>query len=86
MGLATISWLLFKLGIVLYLIASALSRQDKTGLSIFSILLRLVLAVLILLKLPMIANSALIFTLLYLAFHHFGAARIFESARTPKTG
>ncbi|MDP6842575.1 MAG: hypothetical protein QGH73_12925, partial [Rhodospirillales bacterium] len=74
-ALAALGWLLFKLAVVLYLVASALSRQDKSGLSTFGIVLRLVLAVLILLKIPLIANSALVVTGLYLIFHHLGVAR-----------
>jgi TRAP-type uncharacterized transport system fused permease subunit len=68
--MTALSWLLFKLGVVLYLAASGLSRQDKYGLSPFDIALRFVLAVLILLKLPIIANAALVMSGLYLAFHH----------------
>jgi TRAP-type uncharacterized transport system fused permease subunit len=71
----TLSWLLFKLVVVLYLVASALSRQDKTGLSLGGIVLRMVLAVLILLKLPIIANSALAVTAVYLIYHHLIGAR-----------
>ncbi|MDP6427599.1 MAG: TRAP transporter large permease subunit [Rhodospirillales bacterium] len=79
--LAALGWLLFKLVVVLYLVASALSRQDKSGLSMFGIVLRMVLAVLILLKVPLIANSALVVTGLYLIFHHLGGGRFF--ARKP---
>jgi TRAP transporter 4TM/12TM fusion protein len=70
-----LSWLLFKLVVVLYLVASALSRQDRTGLSVGGIVLRIVLAVLILLKLPLVANSALAVTGAYLIYHHLSGAR-----------
>ncbi len=70
-----LSWLLFKLAVVLYLVASALSLQDKTGLSFFAIALRLVLAILILVKISPIANSALVVTALYLIYHHLLGAR-----------
>jgi TRAP transporter 4TM/12TM fusion protein len=75
---AALTWLLFKLSVILYLVASALSRQDKYGLTTFDIGLRFVLALLIILKLPLIANSALVVTALYLAFHHFGGGKILE--------
>jgi TRAP transporter 4TM/12TM fusion protein len=75
---AALTWLLFKLGVILYLVASALSRQDKYGLTTVDIGLRFVLALLIILKLPLIANSALVVTALYLAFHHFGGGKILE--------
>jgi TRAP transporter 4TM/12TM fusion protein len=71
-NLAALSWLIFKLITALYLVASALSRHDKARLSVFDIALRLVLAVLILLKVPMLANAALGVTVLYLAWHHIG--------------
>lgn len=75
--LASLSWLLFKLMLMLYLVATALSQQDKFGLSGLEIALRIVLAALLLLKVPLIANTALVITLLYLAFHHFGVGRLF---------
>jgi hypothetical protein len=75
--LASLSWLLFKLMLMLYLVATALSQQDKFGLSVLEIALRIVLAALLLLKVPLIANTALVITLLYLAFHHFGVGRLF---------
>lgn len=68
--LAQISWLLFKLGVVLYLVASALSRQDRFGLSALGVGLRIVLAVLILMKIPSISIGALIVTAVYLVYHH----------------
>ena len=84
-SLAAISWLIFKLVVVLYLVASALSRQDKTGLSTIGILLRLLLAVLILLKIPVISIFALIVTAIYLAFHHLVAPRLSAAARPSET-
>ena len=75
-NIASLSWLLCKLGVMLYLVATALSRQDKFELSYFDIGLRLVLAALILLKIPVIANTALVITVLYLAFHHFGGGKV----------
>ena len=74
--LAGLSWLLCKLAIMLYLVATALSRQDKFALPTFEVILRLVLAALILLKISAIANTALVVVGLYLAFHHFGGAQL----------
>ena len=71
-NLSALLWLLFKLLVVLYLVASALAAHDKARLAKFEIVLRLALAVLILLKIPVIANTALIVAGLYLAFHHIG--------------
>ena len=67
---ASLFWVLAKLGVMLYLVATALSRQDRYPLNTFEIILRFVLGVLILLKLPAIANTALIFTVIYLLYHH----------------
>ena len=81
--MGALSWLLFKLIVVLYLVASALSRQDKFRLSKYDIAIRFVLALLILLKLPFIANSALVVAGLYLAFHHFGGGRLLAPKQIP---
>jgi TRAP transporter 4TM/12TM fusion protein len=82
--MAALSWLLFKMAIVLYLVASALSRQDKFGLSIMEILLRFLLALLILLKMPFIANTALVVAGVYLAFHHFGGTKLLMRKQAPE--
>ena len=68
--MGSLLWVLTKLGVMLYLVATALSRQDRFLLNSFEIILRLVLAALILLKLPVIANTALTITVLYLLYHH----------------
>ncbi|MDA0238924.1 MAG: TRAP transporter fused permease subunit [Proteobacteria bacterium] len=73
---AALSWLLAKLALVLYLVASALSRHDRFGLSTFGILLRLILAVLILIKVPLIANMALAVAAVYLVLHHIAGSRL----------
>jgi hypothetical protein len=69
--------------VVLYLVASALSCQDKYGLSVFGIAIRVVLAFLILLKIPFIANSALVAAALYLVFHHFGGEKSLSREQAP---
>lgn len=66
-----LSMLLARLALALYLIASALSRFDKTAMSNYEVALRLLAAVLLLWKTPVVmfvglALSAVIFTLHYL--------------------
>ncbi len=73
--LTGLAWLLFRLVVALYLVASALSRYDAARLSGFAVSLRLVLAVLVLLKSPAVAVTALAVAALYLAFHHLGLFR-----------
>ena len=80
-SLPQISWLLFRLGVVLYLVASALSRFDRANLNTFDIGLRFVLAVLVILKAPTISTGALIVTALYLAYHHLIVARKHNAAQ-----
>ena len=65
-----LSWLLLRLVVALYLVASALSRFDRARLSMFEIFLRLVLAVLLLMKAPVIAGTALAVTCVYLILHY----------------
>jgi len=84
-SLPQISWLLFKLGVVLYLVASALSRFDRANLNTFDIVLRFVLAVLIILKSPTISIGALIVTALYLAYHHLIVARKHSATQPQET-
>ncbi len=66
-----LAWLLVRLLVSLYLVASALSRFDAARISSLSVGLRLVLAVLVLFKSPLIAVSALTATLILLAAHRF---------------
>ena len=68
---------------MLYLVATALSRQDKYDFSTIEVGLRLGLAALILLKVPMLANSALVVTFFYLAVHYFGALRLLKREEAP---
>lgn len=80
-----LGWLLFRLAAALYLVASALSRYDRYRLSKLDIVLRLVLAVLILLKPPLAANAALAATALYLAFHHMGGGRLLSRRKAEQS-
>lgn len=73
--LEALGWLLLRLVVALYLVASALSRFDAARLSPYEVVLRLVLAFLLLLKAPMVAGSALAVTAAYLLLHHAMARR-----------
>jgi TRAP transporter 4TM/12TM fusion protein len=66
-----LSWLLFKLLVVLYLVGSALMKFDARRLSTMSVFIRIVAAILILFKIPVISISALIAAFLILIHHHF---------------
>ena len=66
-------WLIFKLVVSLYLVASALTKFDVENLSVFGIAVRLVLAVLVLIKAPEISNVALGAAFVLLAFHQYSA-------------
>jgi len=62
-------WLLFKLVVALYFIASALAGFDRVQLSAFEIALRLVLAVLVLFKAPIIYGPALVAAIALFLLH-----------------
>ena len=68
--LEALAWLVLRLVIALYLVASALSRFDAAPLPMYEVGLRLILAVLLLLKAPVVAGSALAATAVYLLLHH----------------
>ena len=68
--LEALAWLVLRLVVALYLVASALSRFDAAPLSAYEVGLRLVLAVLLLLKAPVVAGSALATAAVYLLVHH----------------
>ncbi len=72
---AGLCWLLIRLVLSLYLIASALSRFDAGRLSGWEIAVRLVLAVIVLLKTPELAATASVLALAYLVSHHLIARR-----------
>ncbi len=72
---AAVGWLLFKLAVALYLVASALSRYDRAGLANLEVVLRLALAVLVLLKIEALSITALAAAGGCLAWHHLVAAR-----------
>ena len=68
--LEALAWLALRLVIALYLVASALSRFDAAPLPMYEVGLRLILAVLLLLKAPVVAGSALAAAAVYLLVHH----------------
>ena len=78
-----LGWLLIRLVAALYLVASALTRFDAGHLSRLEIALRVVLAVLVLLKIPTIASAALVAAIALVAFHklrHWRREEIAEAA------
>lgn len=81
--LAALSWLLLKLVLILYLVATALSKFDKFNLSVTEVVLRIALAGMIILKLPLIANISLVVALLYLGLHHLGGLEFIRQKKSP---
>lgn len=69
-SITALLWLLVRLGVALYLVASALGRFDAAALSLPSSLLRLGLAVAILMRPEAIQLTGLIAALALLAWHH----------------
>ena len=70
-----LAWLVLRLAVALYLVASALSRFDRARLSAVETALRLALAVLLLVKTQEIAIGALCAAALLLALHYLGPVR-----------
>jgi TRAP-type uncharacterized transport system fused permease subunit len=66
-----LGWLLFRLVIALYLVASALTRFDVSSLSIAGVIFRITLALLIILKIQSVAIPAVAVAVCYLLFHQF---------------
>ncbi|MDE0057444.1 MAG: TRAP transporter large permease subunit [Defluviicoccus sp.] len=69
---AGLAWLVLRLAVALYLVASALSRYERFRLSFAETAVRLVLAVLLLVKTQEIAIAALCAAALVAALHHLG--------------
>ena len=72
---AGLAWLVLRLAVALYLVASALSRYDRARLSTPEIAVRLALAVLVLVKMHDVAVAALCGAAILLALHHLGLLR-----------
>ena len=68
--LAALVWLLVRLILALYLLASALAGFDRKPLSMFEVFLRLALAVAIMFSDPFVHGIALAVGVLYLGAHH----------------
>jgi TRAP transporter 4TM/12TM fusion protein len=73
-------WLLMRLVLSLYLVASALIGFDRTKLSRLGIILRLILAALVLFKIPYVALGAVAIAALLLAFHHLAPVVLKQTA------
>ena len=76
-------WLLFKLVLSLYLVATALMKFDAENLSMLEVAVRIILAVLVLIKAPEISNAALGVALVLLAFHQI-KTRMGMSGKVPE--
>jgi len=75
---ASLSWLMFRLVVALYLVASALARYDLAKLPVWDCAIRLVLAALLLASDPLIHGIAIVASVVLLGLH-LGLAR-----KTPK--
>ena len=72
---AALAWLCLRIMLALYLIASVLARFDYRALGAVELGLRLILAVAILWKLPLVYGPAMVLGLALLAWHAIGARR-----------
>ena len=75
LDLQALAWIAARLILALYLISSALARYDGRQLSWLETALRLVLAVLVLIKSPMIYSGAIVAALLLVGWHYLGNRR-----------
>ena len=78
MGLA---WLLARLILSLYLVATALAQFDSKSLSLVEVFTRLVLALAILMKPEFIQFTAIIFSAGLLSWHVWSARQVSYSSR-----
>ncbi len=67
---SALAWLLARLALALYLIASALAQFDRKRLAFWEVALRLVLAGLVLIGDPMIHGFAIVATLVWIGLHY----------------
>ncbi|WP_293451330.1 TRAP transporter fused permease subunit [Planktotalea sp.] len=75
-SMSALAWLLARLVLVLYLVASALAGFDARKLSAVWVLIRLATAVAILMRPEVIQFTAITFAIALLALHHVGARRV----------
>ena len=76
-------WVLLRLFLALYLLASALARFDRRALPMWDVGLRLVLAFLVMTKTPEIYGSAAVAACLWLALHYARNRRIHGDEPSP---
>ena len=74
--LTALLWLLARLMLALYLVASALARHDAGPLSVGWVTIRLITAIAILIRPETIHIAAIVFALGMLAWHHVQARRL----------
>jgi len=67
---APLLWLLARLALALYLIASALAQFDRNRLTVWEVLLRLALAGMIMMGNPMIHVAAIVAAIVWLGIHY----------------
>jgi TRAP transporter 4TM/12TM fusion protein len=75
-----IAWVLCRVVVALYLLASALARFDRTRLAAWEMGLRLVLAILVLAGDPLLHGPALVAAAALVAWHHAAARRLLPRA------
>ena len=75
LDLAALGWVALRLIVALYLVSSALARYDARELSWLEVGLRLLLAVLVLLKLPTFQIGGLVAALMLVTWHYLGSRR-----------
>jgi len=73
---APLLWLLVRLGLALYLIASALAQFDRQRLALWEVILRLVLAALIMNGNYMIYGPAMLFAIVWIGFHMVASRKL----------
>ena len=70
--LASLVWILFRLMLALYLLASALARFDRSKLASWEVIARLVLAALVMFSNPIIHGPALAAAIILMVVHFLG--------------
>ena len=75
LDLAALGWVAVRLIVALYLVSSSLARYDARELSWLEVGLRLLLAVLVLLKLPTFQIGGLVAALMLVTWHYLGSRR-----------
>ncbi|MBX2885596.1 MAG: TRAP transporter fused permease subunit [Granulosicoccus sp.] len=84
--LGPLLWLITRLVIALYLLASALAAYDARPLSVFWIFARLVIAVALLVRPETIHIAALVVAIVILLWHHLRAGAVLVDSNKPASG